>query len=399
MTTVKVTANAAPEGQPRSVSPVVFIILTIGMTSVTYGFGRYAFGLFLPSLRGDFSATSIQLGAIASANAATYLVSTVVASAFAIYFRPTAMMAGASLITVAGLLVAGLSTSFVDAAIGIILAGIGGGILSPALFEAIESWLPEEWKVRAIGAVSAGATPGMIVTALAAYAASDSWRIAWLVMAAVGVMIVLMSLFTLPTGHARRVRETVKLPLSLSLFLRRDLFRLYFALLVYGILFSVYLTFAVDMLSRVGNLAPPRDSLFWALLGLAGLPAVLNGVFISSLGFARFLKLAFSACALSYALIALAPGLHGAVLLSAVLFGYSSISIGSGLLVWGIGKFNDRPSIGSGVVLFLFTSTTVVGPTLSGALLPLVGSATLFGILAAISILMVPLSARRGISA
>ena len=390
--------NAAPSEPGRSVHPVIFIILTIGMTSVTYGFGRYAFGLFLPALHDDFAAATWQLGAIASANAVVYLVSTAVASACAIYFRPAVMMTVACLITVVGLVTAGVSTSFAGAALGIILAGIGAGVVSPALFEAIESSLSGAWKVRAIGAVSAGATPGMIVTAMAAYAAADAWRIAWLIMAGVGLLIIILSVFTFTHGHATRIRKSVKLALSLSLFFDGRHARLYFVLLVYGILFSVYLTFAVGLLSQFGNLAPPQDRLFWALLGAAGLPAVLNGVFISSFGLANFLRLTFGACALAYALIALMPNLFGAVLLSAVLFGYSSISIGSGLLVWGVGKFKGRPSIGSGVVLFLFSSTTIIGPILSSAVLPHIGSTFLFVALAILSMLMLPLAGSREIA-
>ena len=97
--------NATPSEPGRSVHPVIFIILTIGMTSVTYGFGRYAFGLFLPALHDDFAAATWQLGAIASANAVVYLVSTAVASACAIYFRPAVMMTVACLITVVGLVI------------------------------------------------------------------------------------------------------------------------------------------------------------------------------------------------------------------------------------------------------------------------------------------------------
>ncbi|WP_170565827.1 MFS transporter [Ruegeria atlantica] len=377
----------------RPVHPVVFLILTIGMTSVTYGFGRYAFGLFLPVLRDDFAATTFELGAIASVNAATYLISTLLASAVAIYFRPTIMMTMASAITVIGLFIAGLSPEFSGVACGIITAGIGGGILSPALFEAIEHWLPEAWKVKAIGAVSAGATPGMIITALAAYIAADTWRMAWITMAIVGLVVIMFSLMILPRDSISRSSVVTKVPISWGLFVKREHLRLYFALLVYGILFSVYLTFSVDLLKQVGNMVPPHDRLFWALLGVAGLPAIFNGLAISSVGLRWFLRLIFTACALSYALLALAPTHLGAVLVSAVLFGYTSIAIGSGLLVWSISKFKERPSLGSGAVFFLFSSTTIVGPTLFSALLPLMGSTSIFVALAALSMLMVPLSA------
>ena len=348
----------------HAVNPIAFIVLTIALTSVTYGFGRYAFGLFLPSLRAEFAASTMQLGMIASANAATYLISTVLASTYAIYFRPTYMMSSACLITVIGLSIAGLAGDFKLVAFGIVFAGIGGGILSPALFEAIEHWLPEQWKVRAIAAVSAGATPGMVVTAIVAYSVPDTWRIAWIMMAMVGIFVLAIAFMKLPSDRLLSTTNGPKMPLSISLFLRPENYRLYFSLLIYGILFSIYITFSVDILSNRENLPDNKDQLFWALLGLSGLPAILNGLLISAFSLRNFIRFVFFMCAVSYALLALFSDQFTLVLISAVLFGYTSIAIGSGLLVWSISIYKERPSIGSGVVFFLFSVTTIIGPTL-----------------------------------
>lgn len=379
MTTQSSTVNTA------HVRPIPFLVLTIAMTSVTYGFGRYAFGLFLPSLRAEFTASTTQLGAIASANAATYLVSTVLASTFAVYVPPTIMMVGACLVTVAGLLVAGLSASIGNIALGIIIAGFGGGILSPALFEAIEAWLPEDWKVKAVASVSAGATPGMIVTAVAGYAAADTWRIAWIAMAVVGAVILSASFLLLPKTSITRDLDGPKLPLTPSLFLQAANLRLYLSLLAYGGLFSVYLIFSVDRLNTLGYITPPQDKLFWAFLGIAGLPAMLNGLVISHMGLSWFLRAVYLGCGLSYGLLVIAPDRMLVVLLSAILFGYTSIGIGSGLLVWSIRIFKDRPSIGSGVVFFLFSAMSIVSPTLSSLVMPILGSSGLFSLLAIVS--------------
>lgn len=370
------------------IHPVTFIVIAIAMTSVTYGFGRYAYGLFLPSLRVEFSASTAQLGLIASANAATYLVSTVLASAYAIYFRPTSMMVLACAVAIAGLLTAGLATSIEGVVFGIVLAGVGGGILSPALFEALEAWLPEEWKVKAIGAVSAGATPGMVITALAAYGAADAWRLAWIMMGLVGLAVAVVSFVMLPNVALHRDAKGPKVPLEVSLFIQSRNYILYFTLLVYGLVFSVYLTFAVDLLNSVGQLSTLQGQLFWAALGAAGLPAVASGFVITAIGLPLFLRLTFLLCATAYALVALAPSSLFVVLLSSLLFGYTSIAIGSGLLVWSLRIFKDRPSIGSGVVFFLFSATAIVGPVVGGLLIDWVGSTGLFGALAGLSVIV-----------
>lgn len=370
------------------IHPVTFIVIAIAMTSVTYGFGRYAYGLFLPSLRVEFSASTAQLGLIASANAATYLVSTVLASAYAIYFRPTSMMVLACAVAIAGLLTAGLATSIEGVVFGIVLAGVGGGILSPALFEALEAWLPEEWKVKAIGAVSAGATPGMVITALAAYGAADAWRLAWIMMGLVGLAVAVVSFVMLPNVALHRDAKGPKVPLEVSLFIQSRNYILYFTLLIYGLVFSVYLTFAVDLLNSVGQLSTLQGQLFWAALGAAGLPAVASGFVITAIGLPLFLRLTFLLCATAYALVALAPSSLFVVLLSSLLFGYTSIAIGSGLLVWSLRIFKDRPSIGSGVVFFLFSATAIVGPVVGGLLIDWVGSTGLFGALAGLSVIV-----------
>jgi predicted MFS family arabinose efflux permease len=374
--------------ETQLIYPITFIVIAIAMTSVTYGFGRYAYGLFLPSLRAEFSASTAQLGLIASANAATYLVSTVLASAYAIYFRPTSMMVLACAVAIAGLLTAGLATSIEGVVFGIVLAGVGGGILSPALFEALEAWLPEEWKVKAIGAVSAGATPGMVITALAAYGAADAWRLAWIIMGLVGLSVAVVSFVMLPNVALHRDAKGPKVPLEVSLFIQSRNYILYFTLLIYGLVFSVYLTFAVDLLNSVGQLSNLQGQLFWAALGAAGLPAVASGFVITAIGLPLFLRLTFLLCATAYALVALAPSSLFVVLLSSLLFGYTSIAIGSGLLVWSLRIFKDRPSIGSGVVFFLFSATAIVGPVVGGLLIDWVGSTGLFGALAGLSVIV-----------
>lgn len=372
----------------------VFTAACVAMVSVTYGMGRYAYGLFLPSIRHEFRLGTFDLALVASLNTVVYLLATVIASASAIYFRPRTFMLAAGFITTSGLFLAGLANSFPVAAGGIILAGVGGGILSPAMFEAIEAWLSPEWKARAIAAANAGAAPGLIVTGMAAYWLQSSWQQVWIVMAGIGLAVTLWHMWLLP-GHrlSERCTET-KLPLRLRLFLRKGCVPLYLSLFVYGLLLSTYLTFAVDLIVSTGGMTFPTDRLFWVLLGLAGFPAIFTGEAVRKFGVRGLLAVSMPVCGLSYALLALAPGNQAAVLISAILFGASSIAPGNGFLVWGISLFRDRPSVGTGAVFFVLSLAIIVGPILTGLVADSVDLLAIFHLVALLSVLVIPLFPR-----
>ncbi|MGQ3212956.1 MFS transporter [Shinella sp.] len=374
--------------------PLAFTAACVAMTSVTYGMGRYAYGLFLPSIGAQFDLTTFDLALIASLNAILYLVATIVASATAIHFRPRTFILLSGVTTTAGLLLAGMATSVAVATVGIVLAGIGAGILSPAMFEAIEAWLPAPWKPRAIGAVNAGAAPGIVLTGLAAYWLQSSWQQAWIVMAGIGLVVTLWHFWLIPTARLPRPASGVALPLGFSLFTRRACMPLYVSVFVYGLILSTYLTFAVDLVLSTGGMAFPMDRLFWVLLGLAGLPAMLTGAAVLRLGVRGLLAISMPACGLSYALLALAPGNQLVVLTSAILFGAASIAPGNGFLVWGISLFRERPSIGSGTVFVVLSIAIIIGPILFGIIATQICSQGFFLVMAVLSIVIIPLFPR-----
>ncbi|WP_210171122.1 MFS transporter [Rhizobium sp. Root483D2] len=374
---------------------MVFTVACVAMVSVTYGMGRYAYGLFLPSIRQAFDLSTFQLSLIASFNTAVYLLATIVASASAIYFRPKTLIVAAGLITTCGLLITGLATNIGLAAGGIILAGVGGGILSPAMFEAIEAWLSGRWKARAIAAVNAGAAPGLILTGLSAYWLQTSWQQVWIAMAGIGLAVTLWHAWLLPDHRITELRAQPKLKLRPALFLRTDCVPLYLSLFVYGLLLSTYLTFAVDLILSTGGVAFPADRLFWVLLGLAGLLAMFTGKAVTRFGVRGLLALSMPLCGLSYAMLAAAPGNQTVILLSAILFGISSIAPGNGFLVWGISLFRDRPSAGTGAVFTVLSLATIAGPILVGSFSGRIDLLSVFYIVAVLPVLTIPLFPRR----
>lgn len=383
-----------PADAGRERFSLAFIAASVAMASVTYGIGRYAYGLFLPEIRRDFALDTLTLGLIASAGTAVYLLSNVAASAVAIHFKPRTFIVIGGAATTLGLALVGVATNAPTAVGGILLAGTGAGIYTPALFEAIEAWLLPPWKSRAMGAVNAGATPGKILTGLAAFWI-QSWQHAWLAMAAVSFGVTVWNAWLLPKRAVAHDRMKAKQHLHFRLFTRAACLPLYGTLIVYGLLFSIYLTFAVDLVSTMDAMKSPVDKLFWPLLGIAGLTTVFTGSTVSRYGVRSLLSVSLPLCGLSYAMLALASNNPWVILGSAVLFGAASIAPGTGFMVWGIQLFHARPSIGSGTVFFFQSIGVIAGPLLFGWIAPRLGATAVFLVLAALSVAVLPFFPRR----
>jgi len=362
----------------------------VAMASVTYGIGRYAYGLFLPGIRRDFALDTFTLGLIASVGTVVYLLSNIVASAIAIHFKPRTFIVIGGAVTTLGLALVGIATNAPTAVGGILLAGAGAGIYTPAQFEAIEAWLLPPWKSRAMGAVNAGATPGKILAGIAAFWAQSSWQHAWLALAAVSFCVTVWNAWLLPKRAIVHEGVKAKQHLHFRLFTRTACIPLYATLVVYGLLFSVYLTFAVDLVSSIHAMTSPVHKLFWPLLGVAGLTTVFTGSAVSRYGVRSLLSVSLPLCGVSYAMLGLSPHNPAMILGSAVLFGAASIAPGTGFMVWGIRLFHERPSIGSGTAFFFQSIGVIAGPLLFGWMGPRLGAQTIFLALAALSVVVLP---------
>jgi predicted MFS family arabinose efflux permease len=369
---------------------LAFIVASVAMASVTYGIGRYAYGLFLPEIRRDFALDTFTLGLIASVGTVVYLLSNMVASAIAVHFRPRTFIVIGGAVTTLGLALVGIATNAPTAVGGVLLAGTGAGIYTPAQFEAIEAWLLPPWKSRALGAVNAGATPGKILTGLVAFWVQSSWQHAWLFLAAASFCVTVWNAWLLPKRAVAHDETKAKQQLNFRLFTRAACIPLYGTLIVYGLLFSVYLTFAVDLVSSVDAMRSPVDKLFWPLLGIAGLTTVFTGSVVSRYGVRSLLSVSLPLCGLSYAMLALAANNPWVILGSAVLFGATSIAPGTGFMVWGIRLFQERPSIASGTVFFFLSVGTIMGPLLFGWIAPRMGAVPFFLALAGLSVAVLP---------
>src|SRR5919202_763055 len=109
----------------------------VAMIGVTYGFGRYAYGLFVPDIRAEFGLGTALLGLIASGSYAAYLVATAVSGVAADRVGPRPLVVAGGAAAAAGMALVGVAPSGGAVAAGVVLAGSGSGFVWPALSDAL----------------------------------------------------------------------------------------------------------------------------------------------------------------------------------------------------------------------------------------------------------------------
>ncbi|MFW5660153.1 MAG: MFS transporter, partial [Oceanicaulis sp.] len=163
----------------------------------------------------------------------------------------------------------------------------------------------------------------------------------------------------------------------------------------FGAASTIYISFAGDRIERAGGLAGLGEggssALIFVSFGVAGLAGLLTGRVGKRTGLTPLLRMLFSACAASFALIALAPGSLAGVVASAALQGAFVMMISAALAFWSERLFPELPSMSFTAALLASAAGAVTGPVLAGFAVDAFGFAAMFLALAGASGLTVAL--------
>ncbi|MGH2340469.1 YbfB/YjiJ family MFS transporter [Segnochrobactraceae bacterium EtOH-i3] len=304
------------------------MIMLMMVPAVGLGLGRFAYGMILPDMRVSLDWSYTVAGWINALNAFGYLVGAALTPR--LMGRLGAMRATilGTFLVVAGIALTGLSGSLAVICLARLVAGfgaamgfVGGGTLSVEIAET----RPER-RSFLIGLFYAGPglgilAAGLMVPGLMAVSGPGSWATAWLLLAAIGIVLVV----PLATGERRRgviataapVRPSVRLLPMLPLLVG------YFS---FGAGYIGYMTF-MNVWSRNAGLGTFAETAFWMTVGAGVMasPWLWSGL-IDRFSGGRNTGLMIAITG-SGALIPLAaPGLVG-LLLSAALFGSAFMSV------------------------------------------------------------------------
>jgi predicted MFS family arabinose efflux permease len=332
----------------------------------TYGIGRQAYGLFVPTFREEFGLSLAVLGFYASAAQTGYLVTTVLTGVLTARFGPRVPVVSGCLLLAVGAAVTASAPGPVLLAVGVIAAGTSAGGAWAPFSDAVANQVPLSGSRRALALVNAGSPVGLVVASGLVLVAGDRWRAAWWAFAMIGLVAAAASWRVLSPGAVRPSSDRARPPLQWFLHARSA--RLFVVTMGLSITSGAYFAYAPDTAQDAG-LASWIGPGMWAALGIAGAAVgVFGGEIASRYGLRRPLAGMLVLVGGSSLLLLVAPGSVIAALGSAAVFGVGFTTSFALVVMWSQQVFSDRPTTGFTLVIVFIAVGFILGPSLFGVL-------------------------------
>ena len=332
----------------------------------TYGIGRQAYGLFVPTFREEFALSLDVLGFYASAAQAGYLVSTVVTGLATARFGPRVPVVAGCLLLAVGAAVTASAPGPVLLAVGVVAAGTSAGGAWAPFSDAIENQVPPSGSWRALALVNAGAPVGLVVASGLVLVAGDRWRAVWFGFAVVGLIAATVAWMVLERTRVDPVLDHGRA--RLRWFLNPRSVRLLVVTSGVSITSGAYFAYAPDTAQDAG-LASWIGPAMWAVLGVAGaVVGVFAGGIASRYGLRRPLAVMLVLVGASTLMLLVMPGSAAAALGSAGLFGVGFTTGFALVVMWSQEIFHDHPTSGFTLAIVFIAAGFIVGPSLFGVL-------------------------------
>lgn len=366
-------------------------------TSVAFGPARNGYGLFLPWIREEFGISTELAGLIASGGYAGYMAALFAVGVLATRLGPRLPVVTGMLSAALGMMLIALSPNALMLAAGVALAASSAGWSWSPYNDAVEHMVPTGLRARALSIVSTGTTFGVAGAGLTALLTGESWRIGWVVFSAVAVLALIRNAMVLPGKTEAADNNSDTNPLGVRGILRKSAVPLFVVSLSFGVISAVYYSFAVDHVSRNGDLTLPLGAslgpFLFVALGLAGIAGFFTGDAINRFGLRKVLTTILFSSAVATTLLGIAPGSWAAATISALLFGAYVMSISALLAVWSSRVFPERPSTGFSAALLILALGSVLAPVSMGVVAGAYGYSVVFlslGAIAALTMLAHP---------
>ncbi|MCV7037364.1 arabinose ABC transporter permease [Mycolicibacterium moriokaense] len=350
-----------------------------------YGFARFAYGLFTPVFADAFTLNGVLTGVIGGGSYIGYCAAIILSLLLTdrIGARRVAVLAG--VVATVGLSIVAAAPSAWVLALGVLVAGVSTGIVSPPLAAAVAQYVPGEKTDRAQTVVNGGTGIGVVLSAPVALLLLDHWRAAWAVYALIAATVTIWVVRSV--GSTSRPRPAD----SAESFWRPGTVTLLTAALLTGVGSVAVWTFGRDLITTVGAADATRSSIMWIVLGAAGIAGAFAGDAVQRIGLHWAWVAATATMAAATLVLAAAPARFVAVILAATMFGAAYITLTGLVLLWSTRLYPDRTSFGVGIAFFTIAAGQALGAPAAGALIDAVGPRTSFVVIAAVGLCAVAL--------
>jgi predicted MFS family arabinose efflux permease len=367
--------DSATKQQNPPMQTLHIIALGMSLVAISYGLGRYTFGLFVPEIRAELGIGTAVIGTVSSISHIGYIVATILCMRLIKGQSPRRLILFGGLCAASGLLMLALAANVWGLAVGVFVASMSAGLIWTAMPDAVRQLQPDDRHATVLAWTNAGTGFGVLLAAPIALLIVD-WRIAYGVYVLLALFATLWCVLTMP--HLRPDSDTHVERLRLTWFIGPRSRPLLGIALAVGLIGGVYWTFAVDLINTAGITQPWVGRMVWFASGAAGVPALFVSRAIHSVGLRRVIPVIVGVLGLAMGLLALFPTQVGFILLSAACFGLSFVSMAGLLSIWSVRVFSERPSAGLGAALILIAVGQVIGPVLAGSLAEFIGLVPIF---------------------
>ena len=338
-----------------------------GLIAVCYGFGRFAFGLFLPQISADLALSSTLSGVISAGSFGGFCLAIVAAAWLTERFGPRTVAMAAGAIAAAGMVGIAAAASPTWLAVAVIVAGSSAGLASPPLAAAVAAKVDSARQDTTNTAINAGTSAGVALSGPVAILAGAGWRVAFACFAGAAAAMALATLATL-SGTSTRVEaanDDVSGTGALPAF-SPDLARLVAAACLTGVASTVVWTYGAELTAHNLGWDASETGVLWIVMGCAGLAGAASGWLIGRAGL-NAVHLGFHV-ALALALVAVghSHGGAGPTLTGGAVFGAAYLVLTGVYLVWGIAALPGRPAAGVMVAFLALAIGQALGASVFG---------------------------------
>lgn len=341
----------------------MLIVVGTAVIAVTYGLGRYAFGLFVPQFQEALQLTGTTVGTIGGLSHAGYALGLLWAPRACRRHDPLRIASRAALTAAMGL--AGIAVSVGAATLGasVLVAGVGSGLASPALALAVVRGLEPSHRSPAQTWINSGTSLGLALSGPFVLLTLD-WRRIWAGFAALSAVVAVATWRALaPAGGPRTTPVSAPdMPSGEG----PQRVRLLVSSVLLGLTSAGYWTFSRQQVLAEG-VGEGWSAGFWVTIGLVGLLGGTAGTIVDRLGLMTSLRL--WSLVWSGALLAVAlPGIPvGLALLSAAAFGAAYMALTGLLIVWAVEVYGGDAASGVRACFLALGIGQAAGSPLAGA--------------------------------
>lgn len=357
--------------------------------AVSFGMARYGFGLFLPPMRAELALSPETAGLIGAGSYVGCLLALLTSWTLAPRVGPRPLVVGGTVLAAVGMAVTGLARSAPVLAVGIALAGSHVGWTWAAYNDAAHMMVRAHERSRVLSVISTGQIFGLAVMVPISFAVGPHWRVAWFVFSGIALVVAGWNARVLFSGPppssetdsaraaARTSTPTTPARSQAVRGRRDDRRRLWATAALFSLTVAVYWTFAGDLIATATGSGGARE-LLWLVISFSGTAGFATGDLQRRWGLRRIHTVATCALATAVALLGVAPADPAALVVSAVLYGVATMTLGAAFAVWSDTLFPDRPGLGLTHVVLILTLGQTIGAGSAGAAAAALGAPALF---------------------